>query len=678
MTARKTLIVTACCAVIGAGALFWPVDTGRATPSPSLLARDGSLLRAYAAPDGQMRLPVSPEQVDPVFTRMLIAYEDRRFDYHVGIDPFSLARATYQFARSGNVVSGASTISMQVAKLLAPAPRTLPSKLAEMWRALRLEAQYSKAGILSLYFHLAPYGGNIAGVRAASLVYFNKEPARLTPDEAALLVILPQNPNRFRPDRFPKAAQAARQKVLQRLLDAQAITQTAYEAGINAPVPQKRTPLPRLAAHLADELYATRKQDAPWHSTLDAALQRQLEERVYRRLHDLAPRATIAALVVENRTRAVRAYVGSADYSATARAGQVDMVTAIRSPGSTLKPFAYGMAFQEGLAVPDTIIKDTQIRFGNYVPSNFNQGFTGDVTMRAALQNSLNIPAVKILHELGTQRFLARLSAGGAQFVLPEKKSDADLPVILGGLGARLWNMAQLYTALANDGMAHPIYVLEGEGGGAPYPLLSRNAARAVTGILTGAPLSMGVARGPGYAQLAVKTGTSYGYRDAWAMGYTPDFTIGIWAGRADGTPVPGQIGRGTAIPVLLDAFDALPATGKSWPSPDNAAGPVPARLRYWANDRVFSSAQVQAPSQLKIHYPVDESVFAYTQISTYGLKLAARGGTRPYQWYVNNTPVMPDADSGDFIWQPPSAGFYKLTVQDADNRTVSQRIRIE
>ncbi len=677
---RKILLVALGAAALGGAGLLWPVDVTRAAPSPSLLARDGSLLRAFAAPDGQLRLPVDAGQVDPVFTRMLVAYEDKRFDYHPGIDPASLLRAGYQWLRAGNVVSGASTISMQVAKLLNPAPRTLPNKLREMWRAMRLETQYSKQEILGLYFHLAPYGGNIAGIRAASLVYFNKEPAQLTPDEAALLVILPQNPNRNRPDRFPDAARAARAKVLARLKDKGVISHTAYEAGMAAPIPERRHALPRLAPHLADFLYQTRREEAPWRTTLDARLQWQLEKRLAGKLYDIAPRATIAALVVENRTRAIRAYVGSADYFSTARQGQVDMVRAIRSPGSTLKPFAYGMAFQEGLAVPETIIKDTQIRFGTYIPSNFNQGFTGDVTMRAALQNSLNIPAVKILHEIGAQRFLSRLSAAGAQLDLPEKKTDADLPIILGGLGTRLWDLTQLYTGLANEGAARPIYFLPAAGeNAAPYPLLAKNAARAVTHILTGAPLNAGVVRGPGLSQLAVKTGTSYGYRDAFALGYTPDYTIGIWVGRADGTPVPGQIGRNTAIPVLLDAHDALPYSSRIWPpSQETQIATLPGRLRYWVGDSVAAGGAGAGPAPLKIHYPIDNSVYAYDEINTRGIKLVARGGTGPYQWYVNNQPVTADADSQEHIWLPPSRGFYKLTVQDSESQTISERIEVK
>lgn len=665
---KKPVIAGLAGACLLAGALCWPVDMRHAALSPVLLASDGSLLRSYAAPDGQIRLPITNTQVDPVFIQMLLAYEDRRFAYHPGVDPLALVRAGMQWLRTGQVVSGGSTLTMQVAKLLSPAPRTFGNKILEIWRALRLEVQYSKTQILDDYLVLAPYGGNLAGIRAASLVYFNKEPGHLTPDEAALLVVLPQNPNGFRPDRFPDQARQAREKLLRRLFENKAISQTAFETGMAAGMPGKRYFLPKLAPHLADFLFHTQLAASPWHSTLDAGLQSQLEKRLYAYLVSLPPKVTIAAMVIDNKTHAVKAYIGNADYFSTERAGQIDMVRAIRSPGSTLKPFAYGLAFQDGLAAPETIIRDTQTRFGNYVPSNFNQGFNGEVTLCQALQQSLNIPAVKILDKIGAQRFLAKISIADGVFKLTEQKSTAELPIILGGLGTRLWDVTQLYTAFSNKGHIRPIHYLQNDRADKTFPLLTAKAARQVTDILLDTALNNGVMRGPDTENLAIKTGTSYGYRDAWSIGYTPDYTIGVWVGRPDGTPVPGQVGRNSAIPVLLHIHDALPFCQNHFQriAPDTH---LPDNLRRWIGDRDPVNSQKRLGfSSLSIHYPVNNSQYRLSDIREHGLKLLAQGGTKPYQWYVNGEQII--AQGKDFIWTPASAGFYKLTVQD-DNRNM-------
>jgi penicillin-binding protein 1C len=644
--------------------LFCPVDMRRGQISPTLLARDGSLLRAYPSSDDQIRLPVARVQVDPIFINMLLAYEDRHFFSHPGVNPFSLLRAFGQWLEAGEVISGGSTLTMQVARLLVPAPRTIWNKIQEILRAVRLEAQYNKEEILELYLQLAPYGGNITGIRAASLVYFNKEPQHLTPDEAALLVILPQNPNRFRPDRFPDRARQARAKVLRRLYETGNITQTAYNTGIASAIPHTRFPLPKLAPHLADFLQKKYTLQSPWHSTLDAKLQHQLEQSLYKHLASLSARTTIAALVIDNKTNAVLAYIGNADYLSTARAGQVNMVMAFRSPGSTLKPFAYGMAFQEGIAVPETIIRDTQTRFGDYTPNNFNQGFTGDVTIRQALQQSLNIPAVKILEAIGPQVFLNKLRATGANFKLSDQKDVSELPIILGGLGARLWDMTQLYTGLANGGVVKSIYFLNSYQDLKAHQIFDQDSAEKVTNILVSTPLSDGVARGPNSMDLAIKTGTSYGYRDAWAMGYTPEYTIGVWVGRADGTPVPGQIGRNTAIPILLSIHDSLPSTMKSWSfiKQKNDVKKIPDALRRWRGDVITSN---QAVAKLILQYPVDKSILNRHEFLDNGLQLSAQGGVKPYQWYVNGHLLQPQENTKRMIWKPKNGGFYKLVVED-------------
>jgi penicillin-binding protein 1C len=684
MRRRSRLYGTGAAILLFAGILYWPVDINRAALSPSLLADNGALLRAYPAPDEQIRLPLTIKQVDPLFASMLIAYEDQRFYRHPGVDPLALGRAIYQWIHHGEVISGGSTLTMQVARLLQPSPRTVLSKVREILRSVRLEAQYSKTEILNLYLVLAPYGGNIAGLRAASLVYFDKEPRHMTPDEIALLVVLPQNPNRFRPDRFPEQARLARDKVLGRLHDKKVISDTAFAAGLAQPVPEKRYAFPVHAPHLADYLLVTQRDHAPWHSTLDYTLQIKLEEMLHARLEKMTSHATSAVLVSDNRTHVIKAYIGNADYFNTERAGQVNLVYATRSPGSTLKPFLYGAAFQDGLAQPETIIRDVPVRFGTYTPSNFNQGYQGDVSLREALQQSLNIPAVKILSQIGVERWLETLRSAGIHLTLPSGTGTPDLPVILGGIGTSLWDLTRAYSGLATQGHINDLQILQDQTQAQSDVLLNARAAWQVTHILTGSALNEGTMRGPGLSQLAIKTGTSYGYRDAWAMGYTPAYTVGVWVGRADGSPSPGQVGRNTAIPILLNIYDLLPDNQGRWPVPPAGALTrqinLPANLKRWVGDRTAHAPVAtsrHAADALAIGYPINGSVFRQSEIIIHGLKLMAEGGTKPYQWYANGIPLKADEMTQQVIWKSPGIGHYKITLQDKNGITRVSKIDI-
>ncbi|MBS1223299.1 MAG: pbpC, partial [Proteobacteria bacterium] len=311
--------------------------------SALVLDRQGYTLRAFAVPPGVWRLPARPEDVDPLYLTMLRAYEDQRFDAHPGVDPLAAARALGQWLSQGRVVSGASTLTMQAARLLEPHERDLPGKLGEMLRALQLEWRYAKDDILSFYLTLAPFGGNLEGVRAASLAWFGKEPSRLTAAESALLVVLPQAPSRLRPDRFPDRARAARDKVLARMGQLGVLTGWQVEEARQEPLPARLRPLPFRAPHLADRLRAARP-DATLHPTfVDRGLQQTLETLARQQQSALEPESSLAILVVAHRDRRVLAYVGASDFHDPRRAGQVDMVRAVRSPGSTLKPLVYGL-----------------------------------------------------------------------------------------------------------------------------------------------------------------------------------------------------------------------------------------------------------------------------------------------------------------------------------------------
>ncbi|MEX6501567.1 peptidoglycan glycosyltransferase PbpC [Pseudomonas zhanjiangensis] len=522
-----------------------------------VLAEDGTPLWRFADRDGVWRYPVTPVEVSPYYLEALLSYEDRWFYQHPGVNPLSLARAAWQNLSGGRVVSGGSTLSMQVARLLDPHGRSLPGKLKQLWRTLQLEWHLSKDEILTLYLNRAPYGGTLQGVAAASWSYLGKSPASLTRAEAALLAVLPQAPSRLRPDRHPERAQAARDKVLARLADFQVWPQEAIEDALEEPVLLAPRQQPRLAPLLARRL--NRPGSPPViRTTIDAALQRRLEELLLGWRARLPERTSAAILVVEQPSMAVRAYLGSVDIGDARRFGHVDMVRALRSPGSTLKPFLYGKALDAGLIHSESLLQDVPRRYGDYRPGNFSSGFSGAVSASQALATSLNLPAVQLLEAYGPKRFAGELRAAGVPLALPPL-AEPNLALILGGAGSSLEDLVSGYSAFARGGQVarlrfqpqDPLYQRR---------LLSPGAAWIIRRILGGQarpdrdPRAQLVQR----PSLAWKTGTSYGFRDAWAIGVAPRHVIGVWIGRPDGTPVPGQFGLASAAPLLLQVHDLL------------------------------------------------------------------------------------------------------------------------
>ncbi|HMK68847.1 MAG TPA: penicillin-binding protein 1C, partial [Stellaceae bacterium] len=412
--------------------------------------REGAILRAFETDDGAWRLPTTAADVDPRYLRLLRTYEDRRFDEHGGVDVLALLRAGGQLASHGRIVSGASTLTMQAARLLEPEPRSIGAKLHQILRALQIEERLDKAEILRIYLTLAPFGGNLEGVRAASLAYFGKEPAHLTLGEAALLVALPQSPERLRPDRHPEAARAARAKVLERLREHGDISASEAEEAMAEPLPQARLAFPFRAPHLAQELAAKAAPGGVIATSIDGHLQRALETLARREVERFDDDAGLAVVVVENRSRAVLAYLGSADFFG--RSGQIDLARAKRSPGSALKPFIYGLAFDDRAIHPASMIDDEPVRFGDYSPRNFDRDFQGTVSVRVALQQSLNVPAVQLLDRVGPVRFVADLRAAGAGIGFRRLVGTPSLSVALGGLGINLADLTMLYASLPNGG----------------------------------------------------------------------------------------------------------------------------------------------------------------------------------------------------------------------------------
>src|SRR5271166_5257618 len=522
-----------------------PLDLAASREGSTVVVdRDGRLLRPFTLPDGRWRLPATTHDVDPRYVAMLVAYEDGRFYEHRGVDARALLRAAAQWLWRGHVVSGGSTLSMQVARLIEPrAERTLLAKLRQISRARQIERAVGKQGVLDRYLTTAPFGGNLEGVRAASLAYFGKEPLKLSVAEAALLVALPQSPEGRRPDRFPATARAARDRVLERVAERGIISADDSAAAKREPVPEKRRPFPQLAAHAAEEAVAADPQAKHIRLSIDARLQAKLEALVKESVARLGPKLSAAIVVIDNSTGEVRARIGAADVDDSSRDGAIDMSRSPRSPGSALKPFIYALAFEEGLAHPETVLFDRPARYGAYAPENFDLGYQGTVTARRALQMSLNLPAIELLADVGPATFLARLHGARAEIALP-KDTPVGLAIGLGGLGITLTDLARLYAGFARWGEAPAL--VERLGGPpviGPRRVTDPVAAFYVEDILRGAPPPANALKG----RIAFKTGTSYGFRDALAVGFDRGTTIAVWVGRPDNGPTPGLIGRQAA-----------------------------------------------------------------------------------------------------------------------------------
>ncbi|HEY5802322.1 MAG TPA: penicillin-binding protein 1C [Lysobacter sp.] len=536
-----------------------PADDGAV-----VVAADGTPLRAFADSRGIWRYPVTLEQVSPLYLQALLNYEDRWFWKHPGINPVAMLRAGGQWLRSGRVVSGGSTLTMQVARILDPALRTgtrTPwAKVRQLFRALQLEVHLSKREILTLYLQRAPFGGTIEGVEAASWAYLGKPASRLSHAEAALLAVLPQAPSRLRPDREPERARIARDKVLSRMQSVAAWSPEQVADARIEPVVARSLQPPMLAPLLAQRLRVEHPRAARIVSTLDADLQRTLEDRLASYFSDLPARTSAALLVVDNVTLEARAYVGSVTFADTARLGHVDMVKAWRSPGSTLKPFLYGLALDDGLIHSGSLLVDAPQSFGGYRPGNFDAAFNGPVSAAQALRLSLNVPAVDLLDRVGPTRFSARLAHAGIRLQWP-RGATPNLAMILGGTGANLEDLVGAYAAFNRDGVAGRVRYTD-DALRVDRRAMSSGAAWIVREILEANPRPGSVAETfdtGGRPRVAWKTGTSYGFRDAWALGSTRRYTVGVWVGRPDGTPLPGQYGAVTALPLLFEVVDSLP-----------------------------------------------------------------------------------------------------------------------
>jgi penicillin-binding protein 1C len=548
--------------------------------------------------------------------------------------------------------------------------------MRQVLRAIQLEAALSKDEILSLYLSLAPYGGNLEGIRAASLAYFGKEPRRLSLSEITLLVALPQSPEARRPDRSVRLAGAARDRVLDRIA-VQAIVPPEDIARARAEsVAAGRIAMPMLAPHAADA--AVTGGDRRYALTIDAALQTSLEHLARDRARSQGPDISVAILVADHASGEILAQVGSADYFDVARAGQVDMTRAVRSPGSTLKPFIYGLGFEDGFLHPETLVEDRPSRYGAYAPENFDLTFQGTVPVRKALQLSLNVPAVAVLDKVGPSRLTARLTQAGAALVLPAGEIPG-LAMGLGGVGIRLADLVTLYGSLARGGMAVPLAIrMDATEPAQPRRLMDPIAAWYVGNILIGTPPPEHASGG----RIAFKTGTSYGYRDAWAIGFDGKRVIGVWVGRPDGAPVAGMTGRSAAAPILFDAFAR---TGKTLAplraAPRGALFATNARLPLpLQHFRAGALPGADRGPPLKIVFPPHGARLEATageDGGPAGVALKFSGGVKPITVMVDGTPVRAAGERRTVFIPAPGPGFVRLTVVDGQGATDSVVVRL-
>jgi len=670
---RIVVGAVACAAVLLVLDRCFPPDLSRyRAVSIEVTDNHGDVLSVFPAKGGVWRLRASPAEVDEKFLHLLLLAEDRNFYRHDGVDPGALARAAWQFASEGHIVSGASTLSMQTARLLEPHRRGVIGKLHDMARAVQLERRYSKDEILSIYLTLCPYGGNLEGVRAASLAWFGHEPSRLSAGEAALLAAIPPAPSRRRADLHPAAALAAMDRLRARL--AANGTPVAFDA---APRLSGRHALPHETWLFAWHLAHKAPPGTRIVSTIDARMQRALSDLVARETAPLDRQVGVAMILVENDSRKILASIGGRgdDFPG----GAIDLTRARRSPGSALKPFIYGMAFDDLILHPASLIDDSPGPISGYAPHNFDSKYHGSVSAAQALAQSYNVPAVKVLQQVGAVRFIDRMRIGGGTLTLPPGRPG--LAVALGGVGINLFDLTQGYAAIADHGMAAPLRAVES----APLirtRFLGELAAYYLPQILQRSPPPPGMAYAEltGARSIAFKTGTSFGFRDAWAAGFSGHYTLAVWMGCVEGTPRPGAYGRNSAAPLMFHAFALLPPEEEilrsrpRWAIDTARAEDLPPHLR-----RLAGQSEVAAPPHLV--WPPADSVIdlvASERGAYQPVHLRADRGKPPFRWFVNGVALPRNLTSNQGAeWVPDGPGFAHVVLVDANDQAVKSIFRL-
>ncbi len=569
LSKRSLLLILSAMILVGS---LWIVPFPREKlipkPSTAVVDRQGAMLRVFISSDQMWHIPVTGTNITPQLRQAVICYEDKYFNWHLGINPIALVRAAKANLKAGRIVQGGSTLTMQVARMMEPKPRNIRNKLIEMFRALQLEARYSKEQILNFYFNLAPYGGNIVGVVAAAQLYFNKRPDQLSLGECALLAAIPNSPTQLRPDVDRTATQKARDKVLRLMHRAGKISSQQLEEALAEPIPERRADLPFLAPHLCTYLVQNYPSSSRLETTIDVKAQQLAEAILEAHLQPWRRQGITngSVVIIENKTQQVLAFVGSADFFDAANQGQVNGAMATRSPGSALKPFIYALGIEHGLISPQSRLYDIPVEYGGYQPENYDNTFHGMVSVTEALTRSLNVPAVNLSAALGEDGIYTFLKNAGVT-TLKRERQHYGLSLILGGCEVTLLELTNLYAGLANGGIFRPYRLLKNQPEMPGKQLLSEGTCYIISELISqlrrpDLPASWEFSMN--LPKVAWKTGTSYGHRDAWSIGYTPQYTIGVWIGNFDGKGAPALVGAEVAAPILFALFTALEQKSES------------------------------------------------------------------------------------------------------------------
>ncbi len=636
--------------------------------SPQILDRQGTHLAVYTVDDGLWRFHTPREDIDPRFIQALLAVEDERFWHHSGIDPLSILRAIRTLIRSGEAKSGASTLTMQLVRQIEPRKRVMSSKIIESFRALQYDLILSKTEILEHYLTHISYGGNIQGLSAASAIYFGKTPAHLTWSEIAALIALPQAPASRRPRINDQSAlMSGRNKVLTRLVRQKIITEKQAQEAQQEPLNILFKSLPRSRDAALTKLSLTTGKSRPIQTSIDRQMQTRLDQKTLAYSKDWPQYLNGSALVINNPSHEIRAIRSAVRPDNDG--GWIDLTTIKRSPGSTLKPFIYGLAMDEGLIDSATVLPDRPLAFDGYQPENFNRHYHGDVRVHEALRHSLNIPAVAVMQQLGAPRFEAVIENAGAEFQRSTAAHEkAGLAIALGGGAISPRDLALLYKSLANSGVSTPLKIIKGGLVDEKKTVLSSKASDEITQILRFAPSPNG--RVPHWLKtrahgVAYKTGTSYGFRDAWAVGYTPEWTVVVWIGRPDGGAMPGQTGRNMAAPLMFDIFESLPGQniGTGY-----RKDKVPAK---GLTKLIKTQPQETGP---KFEFPQDGAT-VFVRSRTKGVQIILSDQDKAAQLYVNSMALT--RQGKQWIWHPPAAGFYDIKAISPKGEIMKVTVRV-
>jgi penicillin-binding protein 1C len=546
---------------------------------------EGQMLTAYLSKDQKWRMQTHLKDVSPDLIKAIIEKEDGWFYWHPGVNPYSIVRALFQNIIKQKRVSGASTITMQTARMLQPKERTYINKVIEILRAIQLEVHYSKKEILELYLSLLPYGGNIEGIKSASYIYFGRSPDKLSLSQSIILTVIPNDPNDLRPDKNQKELLNERNKWIKIFSERKTFRKSELKDSFEEPVDSRRFIIRTEAMHFC-HFVAKKFQGSEINTSLKLSLQQSSERILSAYIERVRSKGIFngAVMIVDNKTNSVVDYCGSQDFKDSLSSGQINGITALRSPGSTLKPALYAMAIDEGLITPSMRLYDIPTDFGGYEPENFDLKFRGIVTAKYALVNSLNIPAVGLFEQLGPDKFISLLIRAGFSAILKEKQS-LGLSLILGGCSVKLDELVRLYTAFAHSGLLYPLNyfdtdnlpireVNELQKNGKSDKKKAQRLFSPASSYLIATMLSTNQRQDfpadlPGTTflpQIAWKTGTSFGRRDAWAVGFNPDYTIGVWLGNFDSKGSSELSGSAIAVPLLFELFSAADyKPGKLW-----------------------------------------------------------------------------------------------------------------